>query len=438
MVVYILNCEGTPLMPCSPRTARKLLKESKAKVVRRTPFTLKLIHPCANRIQVVAAGMDTGSKTIGVAAIANGKVLFQGETKLRGEEIKRKMEQRAMYRRTRRSRLRYRKPRFLNRKASTRLDRLPPSVRHKVEAHLRERRFLEKILPVSFWNVETASFDIHAISNPEIKNLAKIQGGEVYQKGEKYGLSYLNAKQFIFSRDKYTCQKCKKKGTDKKPLKLNAHHIIFRSNGGTNTPNNLVTVCESCHKKLHAHKNAEKESLKLQKTVNKNTKHATEVSILRSRLLKSDWRFVETFGYITKFNRQKFGLPKTHANDAIMIASQGEIIDLGSNLQIYKKKLISKGDYQQTKGVRSEKKIPTGKSHGLRKFDLIQTDKGVGFVKGKRSTGYFVIMDVDGNPIHNSVNIKRNCKRITSRGSFIMEAQFLPALKNGVSLREIR
>ena len=75
------------------------------------------------------------------------------------------------------------------------------------------------------------------------------------------------------------------------------------------------------------------------------------------------------------------------------------------------------GDYQQRKGIKSEKKIPTGKSHGFRKFDLIysRAKKSVGIVKGKRSSGYFAISDIFGKAIHNSVNVKQNCKRLSAR-----------------------
>ncbi|WP_292487499.1 hypothetical protein [Methanohalobium sp.] len=81
----------------------------------------------------------------------------------------------------------------------------------------------------------------------------------------------------------------------------------------------------------------------------------------------------------------------------------------------YYKKHVSSGDHQQTKGVKSEKKIPTGKLHGLRKFDFIQTPKGSGFVKGKRTSGSFSIMDIFGNTLEKNPNVKKNCRRILAR-----------------------
>ena len=150
----------------------------------------------------------------------------------------------------------------------------------------------------------------------------------------------------------------------------------------------------------------------LQKKAQKQTKHATEVSVLRSQLLKKFGEFEETFGYITKFNREAQGLPKTHYNDAVCIAGQGEILKQSSGYLV--RRLVSKGDYQQTKGIRSEKNIPTGKSHQFRKFDLVYstTKKILGFVKGKRSSGYFAISDIFGKAIHNSLNIKKKLQKI--------------------------
>jgi hypothetical protein len=81
--------------------------------------------------------------------------------------------------------------------------------------------------------------------------------------------------------------------------------------------------------------------------------------------------------------------------------------------------------YQQTKGNHSEKQIPTGKLFGLRKFDYIQTPKGTGFVKGKRSTGFFAISDLDGKVISPSINVKKVCIRLTARTTTLIERRMV-------------
>jgi hypothetical protein len=137
--------------------------------------------------------------------------------------------------------------------------------------------------------------------------------------------------------------------------------------------------------------------------------------------IKLLWDCEETFGYETKFKREQIlQLPKSHHFDAVAICcEEGEIVELSDN--IYFKKHVSNGDYQQTKGSRSEKRIPTGKLFGLRKFDYIQTPKVTGFIKGKRSTGFFVISDLEGKVINPSVNVKKNCTRLTARTTTLIE-----------------
>lgn len=412
MRVYVLNREGKPLMPTVPAVARLLLRDGKAKVIRRTPFTIKLLVKTTEYKQPIIAGMDTGSKKISCAAITNSEVIYLSEIMLR-QDVSKKMQQRKMYRRTRRNRkLRYRKPRWLNRASMRKNGRLAPSIQSKIDSHLREKRFVESILPVMHWKVETASFDIHKIKNPEVS-------GVDYQNGPQKG--FYNIKQYILHRDGYQCQNKQGKTHDKK---LHVHHIRFRSKGGTDTPDNLITLCVSCHDKLHKGKyelNPKRSKIK----------HATEIGIVKSQL-KKRWDFEETFGYETKWKREQvLGLPKTHYNDAVAICcADGELVDI--NGPVYYKRHISSGDYQQTKGGRSEKRIPTGKLFGLRKFDYIKTPKIAGFIKGKRSRGYFAISDILGNIMFCSVNIKNNCKRLTARTTTLMEMASPPPLKTAV------
>jgi hypothetical protein len=402
MLVYVKNCKDEPLMPCSPRIARRMLKSGKAKIVSRTPFTIKLLFGSSSYKQEVVAGMDTGSKFIGCAVVSNEKVLYQSEVQLR-QDVSKKMKQRFMYRRTRRCRkLRYRKMRWQNRASLRRKGRLAPSIRSKINSHLREKKFVESILPITKWIVELASFDIHKITDPNVK-------GTDYQLGSQK--DFYNVKAYVLYRDNYICQHCKGKSKDKK---LTVHHVIFRSRGGTDSPNNLITLCETCHEQLHDGK------FKLEGKRSK-TKHATEIGIVKSQLKKKWIAFEETFGFETKYTREKMlGLPKSHANDAVAICCKNSRIEL-NNDNVYLKRHVSSGDYQQTKGKRSETRIPTGKLFGLRKFDRIKTTKGVGFVKGKRSSGHFALFTLDKKKFIPSVSVKTNCSKISARKTTLME-----------------
>ncbi|SIO43152.1 HNH endonuclease [Singulisphaera sp. GP187] len=397
MLAFVLNHKGEPLMPCSPAKARHLLKQGKAKVIRRDPFTIKLLFGASGYRQEVVAGMDAGSKSIGAAAVANGKVVYQAEVQIR-DDVSGKMKQRVMYRRNRRSRkTRYRPARWNNRAAMRADGRLAPSIRSKIESHLRERNFIASILPVTRWKVELASFDTHKITNLAVD-------GAGYQDGAQKG--YYNIKAYVLHRDDYACQSGRKV---KHSQKLNVHHVTFRSNGGTDTPSNLLTLCESCHDDLHAGKFV----ILAKKS---KTKHATEIGIVKASLKKSGWSFEEMFGYETKYKREQcLGWPKSHAADAVAICcGDGEVVE--PRPVTYRKRHVSKGDYQQTSGKRGEKRTPTGKLFGLRKFDLVESPKGVGFVKGKRSSGYFAIATLDGIAIHNSAKATA-CKRIAARST---------------------
>jgi 5-methylcytosine-specific restriction endonuclease McrA len=395
MFVFVLNKNGEPLMPCKPQKARVLLKHGDAKVIKRTPFTIKLVGGSSGYKQTLVAGMDTGSKTLGCAVVGLDKVIYQSQVALR-QDVSKKMEQRAMYRRTRRGRkCRYRPARWSNRASMRATGRLAPSLKSKLDSHLRERDFVESILPISEWKVETASFDIHKITKPDVS-------GAGYQNGVQK--DFYNVKAYVLHRDGYKCKSGRK---GKHSNKLHVHHIQFRSNGGTDTPTNLTTLCETCHSDLHAGKF----ELKAKKS---RTKHATEIGVIKSRL-KKEWQFAETFGYETKFKREQvLGLPKEHYYDAVAIClEEGELVE--PTPSVYFKRHVAKGDYQQTKGARSEKRIPVGKLFGLKKHDFILTPQGSGFVKGKRSTGYFALETITGEKVHASANVKKNTIRVTAR-----------------------
>ncbi|MDX2367032.1 MAG: RNA-guided endonuclease IscB [Colwellia sp.] len=382
-------------MPCKQSVARLLLKDGKAKVKSRMPFTIKLVEDTTEFKQPIVGGMDTGSKFVGCAAIANGEVLYQSEIKLR-TDVSKKMQQRAMYRRNRRGRkCRYRPARWANRASMRATGRLAPSIRSKVDSHLREKKQIEAILPITYWKVETASFDIHKITSPDVV-------GMDYQQGAQK--DFYNVKAYVLHRDGYKCQSGRK---SKHSFKLHVHHVVFRSQGGTDSPSNLKVLCDTCHNDLHAGKF----ELKAKRST---TKHATEIGIVKAQL-KKQWAFEETFGYETKFKREVIlGLPKTHFNDAVAICCEdGELAQPASH--VLHKRHVASGDYQQRKGIRSEKKIPVGKLFGLKKHDFIRTPQGTGFVKGKRSSGYFALETILGEKIHASANIKKNTVRITAR-----------------------
>lgn len=416
-MVYVISVDGKPLMPCTQVIARLLLKSEKAKCIKRTPFTIKLLYKTTEYTQEVTLGVDTGSSKIGSAVISDNKVLYLSEVEIRND-ISDKMTQRSKYRRNRRNRkTRYRKVRWLNRKNSIKKDRFSPTMVSKVNSHLKEVAFVKSILPVTDIILETATFDPHALKNPEV-----LKNKWFYQKGVNYG--FANTKSFVLNRDNYKCQHCKGKSKDSK---LEVHHMVYRSNGGSDEQENLITLCSTCHYKLH-HGEI---TLKLKGKRKGQLNHATQMNSIKSQLLSLIPEAEETFGYITKEHRYLMDLPKEHCFDAVAIANKGERIEFKTS-SLFIKKCVSKGDYQQTKGIRSEQRIPTGKIQGFRKFDKVEYLGNEYFIKGRISTGYAILMDVQGNKIEFKNAPKgmktpklANCKRIGARKSWIIQEQLI-------------
>lgn len=411
-MVYVINYDGEALMPCCNSVARLLLKEEKAKVVKRCPFTIKLKYQATSYTQPLTLGIDTGSSKIGSAVVnSKNEVIYTSQIEIRND-ISSKMEQRSKYRRSRRQRkTRYRKARFLNRKNSIKKDRFSPTMVSKVNSHVKEINFVKSILPISNIILETATFDLHLMKNPKLHNEKYKKWG--YQKGINYG--FANTKAYVLSRDNYTCQHCKGKSKDSK---LEVHHIIFRSQGGSDEENNLIVLCKTCHDKLHKGKI----DIKKKGSTKSTLKHATQMNSIRTQLLRMV-KCEETFGFVTKDNRQLLGLSKDHYNDAIAIASlNNDYLDVTfKNKEILYKKCVSYRDYQKTKGIRSEQHIPTGKIFGFRKFDKVLYLNEEFFIKGRMSTGYAVLMDIEGNKVSLKPIPKfSKMKRIGSRKSWII------------------
>ena len=414
MLVYVLKQNGQPFMPTERfGKVRRLLKEGKAKVVRREPFTIRLLYePATDVVQECYCGVDTGSKHVGVAVIGNDRVLYQSQTELRSD-IKKKMDRRRAFRKNRRFRkTRYRKCRFLNRRNSIRENRLPPSVKHKVQAHIDEIEFCKKILPISDENLilEVSQFDTTLMKNPSLMNEKMKPWG--YQKGFNYG--YSSRRKAVLHRDNYTCQCCGKKN-----CRLEVHHIVFRGNGGTDDEENLITLCKECHKGIHAGT-----VVLNKKPKSKNLKYATHMSIIRSQLLKKYPDAIETFGFVTSENRNHLKLKKDHYTDACVIASGGmEFKELDV---IFYKRRVSRGDYKLARGDRGEQKLPMGKIRGFRKFDKVMYLGKVYSIMSRMSSGFTKLMSIFGNQVDFSTMSRGyktpkliDCERISARRSCI-------------------
>ncbi len=414
--VYVLNKHGEPLMPCSPRKARVLLREGKAIVIKRTPFVIQLLYGSSGYRQKVILGVDAGSKTIGLSASTANRELFAAEVKPRNDIVE-KLSTRRQFRRARRSRkTRYRKARFDNRTKSKPKGWHAPSVEVKIQNHITPVKKVCAILPVSKVVVETAEFDFQLLK--AIENGDPPPQGLEYQHGEMYG--FYNTRQYVLWRDGYACRCCGAKSTEKKSVKFHVHRLESAKTGG-NAPDNLITLCEDCHKRFHSGILDEE---KLKKRRRKSTRDAAFMGIMRSSLidrLRSELAIevCETKGAFTKGTRERLlMLPKTHINDALAIAhglhgfgiSGPKAIQRCNNNCLIKpvrhhnrqlhRATILKGD------VRKNNQAPRY-VFGFRLWDKVLYGNQECFVTGRRTSGSFALKKLDGTSVTGGISHKK-------------------------------
>ena len=354
--VFVLNMRGQPLMPCSPPKARKLLRAGKAVPVRRTPFVIQLTVPTGETKQPITLGVDAGYKHVGLSATTAKEELLASEVELR-QDVTGLLSDRLALRRARRNRkTRYRAPRFANRVRSEHKGWLAPSVENRIQAHISRIEAVCRVLPITKIVIETASFDIQKIKNPEVEGTDYLQGDQ---------LGFWNVREYVLFRDGHVCQACKGRSKD---LILNVHHIESRKTGG-DAPGNLITLRER-HPELPV---------------------------------------TNTYGYLTKHKRIVAGLPKTHCADAFCIAGvldakrRGEYLfqkqTRRHNRQIHKLTIL-KG------GVRKRHQAPY-LVHGFRLFDKVLCKGEVGFIFGRRSSGAFDVRRLNGTKISAGISYKK-------------------------------
>lgn len=436
MSVFVVGLTGKRLMPTTERKARKLLKDKKAVVYKRRPFTIKLNYPTGGATQESLLGIDTGGQHIGVAVTTAEEeevtVLYKAEVILRSSMEKRSLiEKKKEYRRGRRHRkTRYRHPKWKKRTVRTwsrEPDRkgrhwhkkkishtsnrkegwLPDSLESKVQQHIGWiSRYLDVLPEATRLEIEIARFDMARIQNPEIH-------GEMYQHGPQY--DHENVKAYVLSRDEYTCQVCGEKNK-----KLHAHHILFKGNGATDNPKYMAAVCTDCHTlKAHRPGGVLYQWMEEEKKFTRGIRDMTFMNILAVRLRKAFPTAWFTYGNFTNYDRKKLGLPKSHCNDAVAISCAGMTVNQitdNHNCIIYhqvrcKKRSLHEANPRKGRktpnrdAVRNNKNIKTAsvrlgrgknaKRVTYRKWDKVRINGEVAWIKGfAGSSAYLVDRDM--------------------------------------------
>ncbi|MBW4504018.1 MAG: HNH endonuclease [Scytonema hyalinum WJT4-NPBG1] len=312
--VFVLDTNKRPLDPVPPGQARRLLKQGKAAVFRRYPFTIILKYAVPNpKVQPHQLKIDPGSKTTGLAIVQGDKVVWGAEVKHRGQQIKNDLESRRAIRRNRRNRkTRYRKPRFLNRNRVK--EWLPPSLQSRVENILTWVNRLRRYVPITGIFQELVKFDTQAMQNPEVS-------GVEYQQGELAGYE---VREYLLEKWGRKCAYCGV--TD---IRLEIDHIVPRSKGASNRASNLTLACHPCNQRkgnqdirdfLGKKPDLVKRILAQAKQPLKDAAAVNSTRWALFNKLKDTGLPVETgTGGRTKYNRTRLGLPKTHWLDAACV-----------------------------------------------------------------------------------------------------------------------
>lgn len=433
--VFVIGITGKPLMPTTPRKARKLLKSKRAKVVSKRPFTIQLKYKSGSATRPIELGIDTGSQHIGVAVLSEGRILYKTEIQLRDTMEKRSLlETRASYRRGRRYRkTRYRHPKFrfhakrvYSEKLITRNKHkthwkklpntintgrqegwLPPSIQSKVDHHFNWiDRYLAVLPAGTHLSIEVARFDIARMKDSTIH-------GELYQRGPQYG--YENLKAYVFARDGYKCQCCKAKAgsiskTTGKRVKLVMHHVQMRSKGATDNPKFLASVCTECHSaKNHQPGGILYKWYEENKAFKREYRDSTFMNILRKRIMKHYPSARFTYGNITATDRKRLLLAKTHANDAVAIAGYNTPEIVSNCTAIYYKQVRKKKRSLHEASPRKGRFAPNRKakrankntkaSRGFFLWDKVLIGNTVGWICGFSGETAAYAVDKDGDYI---------------------------------------
>ncbi len=449
--VFVVSKDGKPLDPTTPRRARLLLDSGRAVVHRSSPFVIRIKdrHSRDSATQGVVVGVDPGSKITGIAVWMENtpgvrEAVFLTEVEHRGALISKKLKQRSNYRRRRRtSNLRYRAPRFNNR--ARRPGWLGPSLQHRVDTTYAWVARIARWAPVQGIEMELVRFDMQFMQNPEIS-------GTEYQQGELAGYE---VREYLLEKWSRMCVYC-----DVRDVPLQVEHITPKARGGSNRVSNLTIACGPG--------NRAKGSMRVEDFVTdparlaRITRHAktplrdaAAVNATRNVLKRE----LETIAHVntgrggqTKYNRRRFGLPKTHCLDALAVGNPHSITAITGweGMRVLGVTCNGRGQYQRTKPdkhgfprlVFSRQKKHYGFQTGDRVKAVVPAGKHTGTHVGRvavRKTGSFNITTTAGT----LSGISHKHCTVLQRGDgyghiWKEDSAALPALKGQVSSAKAR
>jgi 5-methylcytosine-specific restriction endonuclease McrA len=408
--VFVLDKRKRPLMPCTEKRARLMLEHGRAVVHKRFPFTIRLKDRIGGEVQHVRVKIDPGASVSGMAVVRekvadtlqNGAVqhvLHLAEVQHRGKVVKKHLQQRANYRRRRRSKnLRYREKRFENRRRDD--GWLPPSLRSRMDNVLSWVDRYRRLAPVTGISIENVRFDMQTMETPNIE-------GVQYQQGELQGYE---VREYLLEKHGRCCAYC-----GAKDVPLQVEHIRPKALGGSDRISNLTLACQPCNQRkgsqrVEAFLADRPEVLKrVLARAKAPLDGAAAVNATRNAIVvalrATDLPVEASSGGRTKWNRSRLGVPKSHALDAVCVGAVDEVVDW--RVPVLSIKAMGRGSYQRTRVTTDG--FPRGylmrkKSvHGFQTGDIVRADvpkgKKVGTYTGRvavRETGSFNIQTGSG------------------------------------------
>lgn len=345
-VVYVISQSGKPLMPTTRcGHVRILLKEGKARVVERKPFTIQLVYESTEETQPLVLGIDPGRTNIGMSVVTEfGESVFSAQIETRNKDVPKLMKDRKQYRmahrrlkrrckRQRRAKaagtvfengeqqrllpgcskpiacksIRNKEARFNNRKRPA--GWLTPTANHLLLTHINLVKKIQKFLPITDVTLEVNRFAFMAMDNPNIQRWQ-------YQRGPLYGKG--NVENAVYAAQDGHCLFCENSIN-------HYHHVVPRRKNGSETLENRVGLCEEHHRLVHTDKEWEAKLAAKKSGMNKKY-HALSVlnqiiPYLSDQLADMfPENFCVTSGRATYLFREEHGIPKDHYLDAYCIA----------------------------------------------------------------------------------------------------------------------
>lgn len=380
--VFVLDRYQRPLMPCHPARARELLAKGRARVHSLHPFTIRLVDRTVEesdshtRGEGVTVKLDPGSRYTGVSVARvepSGTThgLFSVQVRHRGQQISRNLTSRAALRRGRRSRnLRYRAPRFNNRTKPA--GWLAPSLRHRVVSTQAWVDRLARLAPVVAVAMELVRFDMQEMVNPEIT-------GVQYQQGTLAGFE---VREYLLAKWRHACAYCDASGVGPGSVPLNIDHIHPRARGGSNRVSNLTLACITCNQAKGTRDITEfvTDPARLARILAQAKRPLADAAAVNStrwallRSLASTGLPVATgSGGRTKFNRTRFGLPKSHTLDAICVGDTATVASFPGSVLVAAS--TGRGGYARTRS----------NAYGFPRLHLTRRKRHFGFATGDQA-----------------------------------------------------